>query len=130
MYLNGMGDYYNDDEFVVYDYGGEVVPNNFPVYSPDPQPQPQIPAGQPGGTSWASVFNTALNTWGQVEARKAQTATPPRVPGYPGYYPSSSPFPGYPGYPAARGGTIFGLSTTTLLVLAGVGVGLYVISGK
>lgn len=131
MYLQGMGDVYNDDEFIIYDDGGyQTGGGNFPVYSPGP-----VPSGQPGsGTDWAGLLNTAITTWGTVETQQARNEAAKNMPlrypyGYPGY-PSSSPFPGQPGYPGIRSGTLFGMSPTTLLLLAAAGVAVVMLNDR
>lgn len=132
MYMRGMGDYYNDDEFLVYD-GESSYPtvDVFPVYDATPMPS-AVPAGQPGGVNWAQLLNTAINTYGQITVTKSQidAASRPKAlplyPGYPGYVPPSSPFPGVPGYPGAGSNIPWG----TLLIAAAAVVGVSMLSSK
>jgi hypothetical protein len=125
--LSGLG----QDEYD-YDYGSEVYYPPEPVYTPAPESAPLPKAG--GGSDWTGMISTAIKTWGSVEQTQAQTEaarrlTPyttrplPTVPRYGSQYPYQ---PGYSPFPGGAGGSAFmGMSMTTWLVLAALGIGAY-----
>jgi len=94
-----------------------------------------------GVFDWSGLLNTAVNAWGKVETLETQKEieiarlnAQRYAPQYPAQYrypstsqpypgqPGLSPFPGSPGY---GGGTLFGMSMTTIMILSGVGIGAY-----
>jgi len=94
-----------------------------------------------GNFDWGGLLNTAVNAWGKIETLEAQkdiamanAAAQRYAAQYPAQYrypstsqpypgqPGLSPFPGAPGY---GGGTLFGMSMTTIMILSGVGIGAY-----
>ena len=92
-------------------------------------------SGPTQSTDWTGMFKTALTTWGTLETIKSQqeieqarivAASQPRTPYTTSplpstYYPQRlTPFPS-----GGSGGTLLGMSMTTLLLLAAAGVGGY-----
>lgn len=89
---------------------------------------------------WTGLFTTAIKSWGSYETAKLQSETQialapyqqPRVlspyttsPRPTTQLPGYSPFPG-----TGAGGTLFGMSMTTLLILAAAGAGAFFLLRK
>ena len=140
MYLNGMGDYYDDLLAAAVDPGGY---NATPAVTATPVPA----SGDSFGlNTWAPLISQGIAVWGQVskaqndaEIAKLYAARGIAPPGYSTPYAAnrpvayagtaraagSSPFPG-----SGQSGTLFGIDVTTLILIAAIGAAAYIYSQR
>ena len=128
MYLRGM-------QALGQDYEG--------YYETEPDYSDIASASTTGPTQsydWTGLVSTALKTWGSYETAKLQSETAVQLAPYQQpkilspYTTSPRPttsIPGYSPFPGTgAGGTLFGMSMTTLLILAAAGAGAFFLLRK
>lgn len=134
MYLHGLGfseDYYNMDSV---DSGDWWLPGGGDYDSPDTTASTSTDTGVFGSSDWINVIGAGIKTWGQVEmaanqgdvaVKVAQAKNPPILYRAPPAYNASGQLVSYP-FPnagAGAGGALFGMDTTTIMILAALGIG-------
>ena len=120
--LGGLG---QDDFFDLESVYNEYPVYEEPIYAPAPAPATVPSAG--GGSDWTGMISTAIRTWGSVEQTQAQAEAQRRLTPYTTRpLPTVQRYPGYSPFPGSAGGSAFmGMTGTTWLILAALGVGAY-----